>query len=720
MALLAKVINTTLRTTTGSQSVTGAGFTPKLCLVMLHPAATANGGLQHAAWQFGAIRTSPTQISHYVSNHARDATGATSGSVGYSTADFLRVRDYLNTVIVDTTFTSFDSDGITFTVDTTNGVGHRVSFLFLSDDGSGSTLQSFIGQFNANLVTGTQDVTGIGFDNPDCVIFFQSSVFTSGTQVGVLGTSSCSLGFGTGQAGGTITQGVLANRINLSNPTLCKSQMLDDACIRLLFTTPVLEAAYLGGITNGFRLQIVSTGGAAYRMGYIALKGVSAKVLNFATPNNASGNASVTGAGFKPAVALFSSMDEPSTTSIIDNSIRSHGWASGSANQSTMGTADEDGVSNATNASQYSHFSRIITTINPNHASPTVAEALDFVSFGSDGFTYNKSTTGPSNRIMSLVLGPAPVSDQTITLTGIASSQAFGSTTVSTPLNQTVTLTGIASAQAFGSVLVSSTSGPQTFSPVGIVSSQAFGNVTMGGGAGIHPIGIPGADVRDVTLVATFDEGSFDPQYTQYKIELTGGPDPRSALAPFGTTSWTFQDVLPGDYLGKWSLTNNTGTITAETQSVAVRVGQFGNVTMFVPNVIVPTGIASAQNFGNVFINQVFSTVGIASSEAFGTLTMPVGPDIGCSPVGIISQENFGVLEMSVETLIIVEGIASEEAFGDELFIFFEGAQILILVAVLPGEEFGTVSMALGDIEPSFPPIQVVGTVWVKIPQGSV
>lgn len=64
-------------------------------------------------------------------------------------------------------------------------------------------------------------------------------------------------------------------------------------------------------------------------------------------------------------------------------------------------------------------------------------------------------------------------SPQTITATGIASGEAFGSTRV----NLTIGVSGIASEEAFGDLVIT-TPEPQFIAPVGIASGETFGTLT--------------------------------------------------------------------------------------------------------------------------------------------------------------------------------------------------------------------------------------------------
>lgn len=99
------------------------------------------------------------------------------------------------------------------------------------------------------------------------------------------------------------------------------------------------------------------------------------------------------------------------------------------------------------------------------------------------------------------------------------------------------------------------------------------------------------------------------------------------------------------------------------------------------------TGIASAEAFGTVRIDQTISLTGIASAEAFGTVSPVQSQNI--SLTGIASAEAFGT--PSFEVTIPLGGIASAEAFGTPTFTM--GAVSISLIGIASEEAFGTVAV---------------------------
>lgn len=141
----------------------------------------------------------------------------------------------------------------------------------------------------------------------------------------------------------------------------------------------------------------------------------------------------------------------------------------------------------------------------------------------------------PRNVI--IVRGSDPAFPQTITLTGIASAEAFGTAAIqfaqtvspsgiasaeafgTSQLNLTIALTGIASSEAIGSPVI----GASTIAPEGIASSEAMGSPTVIIQQFVSPTGIAAAEA--------FGDASLQVGYPQ-TVTLTGIASEGSAGTP--------------------------------------------------------------------------------------------------------------------------------------------------------------------------------------------
>lgn len=311
---------------------------------------------------------------------------------------------------------------------------------------------------------------------------------------------------------------------------------------------------------------------------------------------------------------------------------------------------------------------------------------------------------------------------QTITTTGIASAEAFGSPTL-TPGAVTVTATGIASAEAFGTASLSATA---TVSPTGIASAEAFGSATLT--AGSVTVTATGIASQEAFGTATVQAGSVTVTATGIgSAEAFGTPSlsQTSTLSPTGiasaeafgsptltpgTVTVTTTGIASAEAFGTASVQTGAVTVTA----TGIASGEaFGTPTVLAGAVQVsPQGIASAEAFGTPevqpgeafitpppfggsilgtpnFLGQVgILAVQIFSEEAFGTPTLSVGA-AQLNPTGIASEEAFGTPALQPEALeVSPTGIVSQEAFGTPAIQ--RGVVIITPTGIASGEAFGT------------------------------
>ena len=60
--------------------------------------------------------------------------------------------------------------------------------------------------------------------------------------------------------------------------------------------------------------------------------------------------------------------------------------------------------------------------------------------------------------------------------------------------------------------------------------------------------------------------------YSQYRVSLANGPDPRAEFVPFGTFTHRFTSVAPGAYTARWELANTDGQILGPGVSLPVTI----------------------------------------------------------------------------------------------------------------------------------------------------
>lgn len=201
--------------------------------------------------------------------------------------------------------------------------------------------------------------------------------------------------------------------------------------------------------------------------------------------------------------------------------------------------------------------------------------------------TASGSDTAARGRGVSLVFAPG---SQSITATGITTTQAFGSTVVSPAaveiaptgiataetfgpptLNLAITPTGIASAEAIGSVDVTN----NTLTPTGIASDEAFGTVEIRN-YGLGAVGIPSAEAFGtplVRLVITATGILTGQAFGAVAINLTVTPAGIGSGQAFGAPAVQVGDVAitPAGIASGEAVGTPRFTLTIDTSSLRTR-----------------------------------------------------------------------------------------------------------------------------------------------------
>lgn len=690
MAIKSKLLSVALNTVTGNQAITGVGFQPDFIIGMASDMTATGGAANQNMCMFASKGSAQGLSSSWGMFDSQTSNAGASNYINQSTPMF---RIYTgDALILSANLVSIDADGLTINILTAPSAAYILHILAFQDDSAGA-IQFVAGNIDCNTVVGNQDVTGLGFNSPDLVMFIQGYARTTAGGAGSGNLSpNASIGFA---AGGT--QAAIAYyEQHGANPGNTKRAFRSDRCFHMEGSSTLLSFSYVAGITDGFRINIATTAGATYRITYFALKGVSAKVLNVVS-STGTGPVAVMGAGFTPSATIALTVGTTVET-LQDNARMGIGFATATA-RIGIAAASLDNILGSSNVSEKYTNTAALIDLAANHGSPTDTNRWDVDSLDSDGLTYNHEVAdGAATKLAFLVIGPASSSNQTLTPTGIASSAVFGTTNV------------FSGSQA------------QTISPIGIVSAAAFGVPVIGSAKILQPSGIKSSDSREVELTGTFDDVAFNSQFTQYKVELVNGPDPRSAFFAFGTSVFLFTPVVaPGDYLAKLSLSNSTGSVLANTVTFPITVTNFGKPAIVVgggggAHVLQPVGIASSESFGNVFVNMAIVPTGIASLAAFGTPTMALGGQ-SIIPAGIPSSEAFGTVDILNHQVLLPVAIPSSEEFGNTTVVF-EGGQVINIQGIETSEAFGTTTMSIPVTPPTWPPIQDPHTVWTRIAPG--
>lgn len=330
--------------------------------------------------------------------------------------------------------------------------------------------------------------------------------------------------------------------------------------------------------------------------------------------------------------------------------------------------------------------------------------------------------TAPLNGIASTESFGTAKANHAVALPAIASGESFG--TAEFRLVFTITVSGVASAEAFGSLTVQR--GSVTISPSGISSVESFGSAQLNRTLSISSIasaetfGSPTIQRGSVTVSPSSIASSEAHGAGQVNLLLTFGGI--ASLESLGSPSFSALLSLTGisslEAFGN-ALVNHTVSLTDLSSAEA-----FGSPTVQPGSVtLLPTGISSSEVVGTAWLNFSFSLSGISSSETIGTHEVTRGavslvlagistaeaigtPTVtsGASAISvssITSSEAFGTPQLN--RTVSLSGIPSTEAVGD--LTVSSGALFVTLASIGSVEAFGDLTIQRGAVTVALPGI---------------
>ncbi len=299
-------------------------------------------------------------------------------------------------------------------------------------------------------------------------------------------------------------------------------------------------------------------------------------------------------------------------------------------------------------------------------------------------------------------------SGQTITATGIASAEAFGTASISLGDVDTAP-SSIASLEAFGTHVLSV--GAVELTPASIASLEAFGTHVLslgvvdiapnsiltaeGFGTAALTVGVVNIDVASINS----DEAFGTVVLATGSVDIT--PAGIGTAEGFGTHSLGLGavEITPTGIVSLEALGDAVVTTVQDISPSAIASAEVFGAHVLTAGVvdIAPTGLASGEAFGAhalTFGVVEISTTGVVSDEAFGGHTLTTGP-IDVEPAGIASEEALGATVISVGAADIAPtGIVSLEAFGTHVI----GLDV-VPAGIASAEAFGTHSLSLGSVD---------------------
>jgi hypothetical protein len=241
-----------------TRSVTGLSFQPKLVFLWASVRSAVGIGATGGQITFGAATSSSDQ--GVVVARSRDNQG-TSDANKYQRSDgcFVHIED---TGVLQgyCTFTSFNSDGFTVTWTDAMTVQWPIHYLAIG----GTDLDSVkVGNFQITS-SGSQDVTGVGFD-PDAVMVF-------GCRQDSVSAGSAHAHFHMGASDGTTTWAQAFVDEDASGFTDGATTFSASELVRVFDDTGAVDcqATFTSFISDGFRINVTNAPAATIRVFYVA------------------------------------------------------------------------------------------------------------------------------------------------------------------------------------------------------------------------------------------------------------------------------------------------------------------------------------------------------------------------------------------------------------------------------------------------------------------
>lgn len=263
------------------------------------------------------------------------------------------------------------------------------------------SLSTFVGTFAKRTGTGTQAITGVGFQ-PKAVIFWWNNLSATGfsdngARISIgFDDGTNHIGFGTqaqDNVGTSDTDRVYDNTKSLLLYNLAET--LDSA--------GAIQSMDADGFTINWSSAFGSSGATIHYMA-IGGSGISCKVGEW-TSSASTGNDAVTGVGFRPDLVFF--FGAGWTTSSSNNSDAwglSVGVSDAFTRQASFSTVSQDNVGTSVTY-RYQRSDECIASVN--NGALTVAREATFVGSQSDGFTVNWTTAVAGKAVYLAVAGVA-------------------------------------------------------------------------------------------------------------------------------------------------------------------------------------------------------------------------------------------------------------------------------------------------------------------------
>lgn len=393
MALDSKVGTFTLTSgDSGTITITGVGFTPKVVLFFTSSTTLADTVTTDAITIIGGATSSTNEITWGQSSD--DAVGTTDTHKWGDPSNCLRGYDGVGGADYLYSFNAFNSDGFVLNVTTAPGGNRVIGYMAL---GGADMVNAYFGSWDLSSLSGSQSKTGVGFQG-NVAMFFGMCGANDGTA-----SNECvgSLGIAVGAAS---EASVVWQDANGKATSQVDDGSFNDSIITDLNSTGTIggEAEFTSFDADGITINVTTAFGGGRTANFLVMDITNVDVGEF-TLQNSTGNFGVTGVGFQPD-ALFCMSAFNTGYTVTGGQTVSLGITDGT-NQWFIGSNSEDGQG-TTDVDRFSNDGELITRYD---FAQTKQSSASIVSFDADGFTLNQTDAEDvtTRKVFYLALGGA-------------------------------------------------------------------------------------------------------------------------------------------------------------------------------------------------------------------------------------------------------------------------------------------------------------------------
>lgn len=362
------------------QVISSVGFAPRF--VVFFGFNSSAGATQ--ASTFGVADAQRGQWAQ--SMRTKDSVSPADNERAWSSSHCIYTSDSAGAVSQRAEFGSITHDGFVLKTTGDGATARRLHWIAFG----GEQVRAKAGYFDLSTSTGTQAVTGVGFQ-PKAVIFGPS---TSSTTEGVA-TNEARFALGAMTAASQWSGSTYGND-NVSPTQEYSVGRTDASIVRVSGGSTTALAAYSSLDSDGFTVDKSTAPGATVRVGYLALGGLARYAVGAFSQATSTGNQSTTGVGFQPKGLLFASFGKTASTTPAANATAMVGAAVSTSSRRAHQSSAQHNLATSDTSRDTTETAALIAS--SSGGTPTRVATADFVSHDLDGFTLNWTAADATAR----------------------------------------------------------------------------------------------------------------------------------------------------------------------------------------------------------------------------------------------------------------------------------------------------------------------------------